>query len=137
LIGTNFPNIEKVISNSTASNISVQTNATTLQQAVRTAEIFGREGSHLIQLYANSENDANTLVVSATSVETGESKSCIAAHIQGEEMSIALNGRYLLDALGALQGDIILAAGSKYTPISLRMVDNHEYIAIIMPMTIE
>lgn len=69
-----------------------------LIKTVRVAALFARENANTIKL---SVEKGNFLITSNAS-EVGENTSQITAKVRGDDMSIQLNARYLLDALNAL-----------------------------------
>lgn len=69
--------------------------------------------------------------------EVGEGKEVIAAECDGEEMSIAFNGRFLEDGITSIDGDtIVLGMTEPLKPGIIREKEGDDFVYIIMPIRI-
>ena len=135
LIPGNFPDYEQIIPKDL--DIRVVVSTSDLLKACRTAQIFARDGSNIIQLHVHPETDAEPgrLVVSATSAETGDDVTALDATIEGEAMDIAFNVKYLIDVLSIIEApQVSLDVASSSRPGVFRPVGEEGYIYVVMPM---
>src|SRR5204862_155129 len=72
-----------------------------LTQTVRAVSLFARDSANVIRVKAQ----AGALTLSATRNEVGDSKAEMAANVDGSDIQIAFNARYVLDALGVIGED--------------------------------
>src|SRR5207244_7949068 len=69
-----------------------------LTQTVRAVSLFARDSANVIRVKAQ----AGALTLSATTNEVGDSKAEMTAEVDGSDIQIAFNARYVLDALGVI-----------------------------------
>jgi DNA polymerase-3 subunit beta len=103
------------------------------------AFLFARDSANIIRLniVPGSELSPGQLIVAATSAELGDNVTELDASIEGEEVEIAFNARYLIDALSAIgTAETILDTSSSSSPGVLRPVDDDGFLCVIMPMHI-
>ncbi len=78
--------------------------------------------------------DKGLMKISSTSTQTGEYESEITAQVAGEENSILLNHRYVLDGLNNLTGEEgVLKLINSDSPCLLSS-NNNDYLYIVMPI---
>ncbi|MFN2245316.1 MAG: DNA polymerase III subunit beta, partial [Anaerolineae bacterium] len=67
----------------------------------------------------------------------GDNVSEIDASIEGEEVEIAFNAKYMIDALSvAGTAEVLLETSTASSPGVLRPVDGDDFLCVIMPMHI-
>jgi DNA polymerase-3 subunit beta len=135
LIPGNFPDYEQIIPKDL--HIRVVVSTSDLLKACRTAQIFARDGSNIIQLHVHPETEVEPgrLVVSATSAETGDDVTALDATIEGEAVDIAFNVKYLIDVLTIVDApQVSLDVASSSRPGVFRPVGQDEYLYVVMPM---
>src|SRR5438067_5677186 len=93
LIDGTYPNYAQVIPSKSSTVIKVATSE--LTQTVRAVSLFARDSANVIRVKAAQDG----VVLSATTNEVGDSKAEVNASIEGSDIQIAFNARYLLDAL--------------------------------------
>jgi DNA polymerase-3 subunit beta len=100
-------------------------------QAVKVAELFARESAESIILKTDSTKQ--TLQINSIATEIGENNSEIDGQVKGDG-SITLNAKYLLAALGAIDGDQVnFNFSGKLAPALITgQTDNYKHI--IMPV---
>ena len=77
---------------------------------------------------------ASKTVVSANS-ELGKIEETVNANLQGKELKIAMNGKYLLDALKALtEEDIVLSFNSSVSPFTVENMIDKRFQYLILPV---
>ena len=135
LIDGNFPDYRQIIPGERTTHTVMDT--ATLLKACKTALIFARDAAHITRLHVKpgSELAPGHVVVSATSAETGDDVSELDASIEGEEVEIAFNVRYLIDLLSVVgTPQVALDTTTSSSPGVVRPVGDMDYTHVIMPM---
>jgi len=139
LVQGNFPQYNQLIPQSYGSRAVVD--VAQFLRAVKTASIFARDSSGIVRLMAvpsGSELEPGKLIVSARAEEVGDDVGEIDAAIDGTEVKIAFNGKYMLDVLGVLpQEKVALETTSSSSPGVIRPVGTDNYIHVVMPMFVQ
>ena len=95
--------------------------------------LFARDSANVIRVKAQ----AGALVLSATTNEVGDSQAEIDAGVEGAEIQIAFNARYVLDALGVIGEDKVeLQFNGPLSPGLIRMPGKDDYVYVIMPVRV-
>ena len=131
LIDGTYPNYSQVIPSKSSTRIRVPT--AELTQTVRAVSLFARDSANVIRLRAQG----STLVLSATTNEVGDSKAEVNAKVDGSEIQIAFNARYILDALSVLGSDEVeLQFDGPLSPGLIRTPESDDYLYVIMPIRV-
>jgi DNA polymerase III subunit beta len=113
-------------------------NTADLQKAVKIAGFFARDGSSLLKLAIESANDGGgTLTVSAATQDIGDAASVVDGVVEGGDMQVGFNAKYLSEALNAMDSKQVALElnGPTYAGV-LRPVDGADFLHIIMPVTV-
>ncbi len=111
-------------------------------RACKRAEIFARDNSNnaKILIAPSTDGGPGTVNVSAESNQMGDNSSLIDATIDGEDMEIAFNIRFLIDVLNVLPDEqILLETNSSAEPGVVRPIGRDEadqFLYVIMPMQV-
>jgi DNA polymerase-3 subunit beta len=135
LIDGNFPDFQPVIPQSHSTRTVL--NAAEFAQACKMAEIFAREANHTARVRVEPGNElmSGYATVTATSSETGDNVAQIDASVEGEEIEIAFNVKYMSQVLGVMDAPQIALETTKSTdPGVLRPVGDENFTHVIMPM---
>jgi DNA polymerase-3 subunit beta len=135
LIDGNFPDYRQIIPQDRTTHTVVDTAA--FLKACKTALIFARDAAHIARLHVKpaSELAPGYIVVSATSAETGDDVSELDASIEGEEIEVAFNVRYLIDVLSvAGTPQVGLDTTTSSSPGVIRPIGDVDFTHVIMPM---
>jgi DNA polymerase-3 subunit beta len=140
LIEGQFPDVERIIPRAGSTSVVVGTDA--LLRAARVADVFARDDAHIVRLECTPA-DAGTpgtgrVQVSGTSRQLGDNLVQLDARVDGQAGEIAFNGRYLRDALQALDSaEVSLHFSGPLQPGVVRPVGELEaaYLQVIMPMS--
>jgi DNA polymerase-3 subunit beta len=135
LIDGNFPDYRQIIPHERTTHTVMDTAA--FLKACKTALIFARDAAHITRLHVKpgSELAPGHVIVSATSAETGDDVSELDASIEGEEVEVAFNVRYLIDLLSVVgTPQIALDTTTSSSPGVVRPMGDMEYTHVIMPM---
>ena len=135
LIPGNFPDYQQIIPRDRNTRTVVET--TELLKACRTAQIFARDGAHIVQfhIHPGTELEPGRMVVSATSAETGDDVTQLDASVEGEPVEIAFNVRYMIDVLSVISApQVALDTTSSSSPGVIRPVGEEDFVYVVMPM---
>lgn len=132
LIDGEYPNYQQLIPEDVLTTIEIPTKE--LQNNTKLAALFARESGGSVTLSADAKGQK--LELKATASQVGDSTSSIAVKITGEDAVVALNSRYLLDALNSIQSEVLkVEITGKVNPCLLRPVTKQDdYLHLIMPL---
>ncbi len=137
LIDLQFPDYEQIIPKRYNTRAVVGT--TEMLKAGRAANIFAREAANTARLHIvpGEELKPGYIKVAARSDETGDNEGELDATVEGDEMEIAFNVRYLLDVLSVADTpQIALETSSPSSPGVIKLIGDDDFIHVIMPMHI-
>jgi DNA polymerase-3 subunit beta len=137
LIDGNFPDYNQIIPKSYKTRAILST--LDLLKAVKVAFLFARDAAELIRfrIIPGNELTPGQIIVTGTSTEFGDNVNEIDASIEGEEIEIAFNARYMIDALSAVgTSEVALETSSSSSPGVIRPVGGEGFLCVIMPMHI-
>jgi DNA polymerase-3 subunit beta len=101
--------------------------------SIKAAGLFTASGINAVSFDLNQAGQ--TIAVSSTSTQTGEHSAVVEASVQGEENSILLNHRYVIEGLQHLSGDTAeFNVNGADAPCLLRSVGSLDFIYIVMPI---
>ena len=100
---------------------------------IKAASLFTSGGANAVSFDLSSEQ--KELSVSSISSQTGEHSSSIDSDVEGEENSILLNHRYVLDGLQNIENqEIEFKVNSSDSPCLLSGKNETDYLYIVMPI---
>ncbi len=131
LIEGQFPDYHQILPSSHKTTVIV--NREELSLAVRRVSIFAKENNQHMKL--EFLNDG-TLTVSTGSTEIGEERTTIPIKLDGATNIIALNADYVLDVLGALNGEekVTIELEGKLNPAVFKKEKDDSFVHLIMPL---
>ena len=104
-----------------------------LTKRIKAASLFTTDGVNAVSFDLNTEQ--NTVGISSTSTQSGEHTAEIDGELVGEENSILLNHKYVLEGLQQIDGaNTQFCVNSSDAPCMFRPVDNTQYLYIVMPI---
>jgi DNA polymerase-3 subunit beta len=131
LIEGRFPNYERVIP--TEYEKLVLARVADLQQALRRTLIVAREDANRVVFRAAGE----IMTLSAESPDVGRAEEEVEIELEGEEVEIAFNARYLLDVLEALGTEKVrMELTGSMNAGCLKPEGDPSYLYVLMPMQI-
>ncbi|OPY58846.1 MAG: DNA polymerase III subunit beta [Pelotomaculum sp. PtaU1.Bin035] len=130
LISGKFPPYRQVIPQGRVSRIRLITRE--LAEAVERAALFTTAGSSFIKLLLQ-----NNILVVSVSTEVGRVYEEIPVYQEGEPMQVAVNTRYLSEALKVLgSGEINIEFAGPLNPLVLKPVEGNDYLSLLLPVRI-
>ena len=137
LIEGKFPDYNQIIPTSYGTRVVINTHD--LMRAVRISVLFSRDVANIVRLeiIPGPDEGAGRLIV-ASAAEVGQNVAELDATVEGEQMEIAFNGRYMIDMLNVIGTEqVILEATNPSRPGILKPVGDDNLIYVIMPMHIK
>lgn len=130
LLDGQYPDYKKLLPK------SFETTATLTRQSLneitKVSSLFAREAAGSITLLVDEAKQE--VSISSIASQVGENTASAPAEIQGDA-SITLNSRYILDALGAFDGErVCININGKLDPCILTDPDDNSYLHVIMPV---
>jgi DNA polymerase-3 subunit beta len=135
LIEGAFPDYEQIIPQSKETRSVLSTSA--FLKACKQAEIFAREGSHIarINITPGGELKPGSIMITGQSEETGSNQTEIDSSIDGSELLIAFNVRFLREVLEVIKTpEVALETTVDTAPGVIRPVGEENFLHVIMPM---
>ena len=132
-----FPDYQRIIPAADALVSKVKLATKDALRATRAAGVFARDNSNIVRLTWDAATDADAGVVAfaSTSAESGDTEGTVDAVIEGVAMATAYNGRYLRDAIQAIDSEeLVLSVAGPTSPGILRAVDGGGALYVVMPM---
>ncbi|MEX1020042.1 MAG: DNA polymerase III subunit beta [Litorilinea sp.] len=137
LIDAKFPDYRAII----PKNHTTRTVADTagLLKAVRVALLFARDNANIIRMSIEPGGDDEHGVVklTATSTEMGDSVNELQASVEGVDLDIAFNAKYLIDVLSQIdQPQVVIETTQSTRPGTIRPLGmgEDEFLHVVMPM---
>ena len=107
-----------------------------LLKACKQASIIAREGSNVVRFHFQpGAEQTGKVKLLAESDETGASEIELEATVEGQELEIAFNVKFLQDALEVISThDVVIETNAHNTPAAIRPIGEEDYLYILMPM---
>lgn len=137
LIDANFPDYRAIIPKTHTTRTVVDTAA--LLKAVRVAFLFARDNANIVRLKIQPANGATPghLNLAATSADMGDSVNQLDAMVEGDDLEISFNAKYLIDVLSQIdEPQVIIETTQPTRPGTIRPVGmgEEEFLHVVMPM---
>lgn len=137
LIEGAFPNFRSIIPKESTTRAVVETKE--FAAAVKSAALFARDSSNIARVKVNpaGEGDAagGAITIEATAEDVGDNVSTVNATVDGPELQIIFNVKYLGDVLTTIgTPEVALEASSASKPGVLKPVGPNDCTYVIMPM---
>jgi DNA polymerase-3 subunit beta len=135
LIEGKFPDCNQIIPRTYKTRTVLTTQS--LLAACKRAEVFAREGSNVVRMNLKpaGEGAMSVVEISAMNEETGKSDEGIDATIEGANLLIAFNVKFLREVLEVIRTpNVALETTAPNTPGVIRPVSDDSFVHVIMPM---
>ena len=131
LIDGTYPNYSQVIPSKSSTFVRAPTSDIT--PTVRAVSLFARDSANVIRFRVAP----GSMVLSATTNEVGDSRAELGADVEGPEIQIAFNARYVLDALAAVQTEQVeFRFDGPLSPGLITSPNSDDYLYVIMPVRV-
>lgn len=136
LIEGQFPDYQRIIPQEYQTRVVLP--VAEFLHATKTASVFSRDNSYIVRLSVTGSGEElvpGRVDLFAVSAEMGDNVGQLDASVEGEEVQIAFNVRYLRDALEAVStGEVALEITGPTSPGLLKPVSGGGHLHVIMPM---
>ena len=127
LVEGTYPNYQQVIPRECKERVSLVREE--FMQALRRAEIMTSDKSNSVKL----SFQRNSLLITANTPDVGEAQETVTINYRGEELAVAFNPAFLVEALRALDTeDVFFELTDELSPGVLKI--NGPFLYVIMPM---
>ncbi|MDP2737043.1 MAG: DNA polymerase III subunit beta [bacterium] len=131
LIEGQYPDYQQIIPTNSKTKISIDRQE--LIRAVKMASLFSKAGINDVNL--DFPLGKNQVVISSVSGQTGENITNLEAKVLGNENSMVVNYRYLLEGLSNIEKETVkIEVIDSNTPCVIRPEQDESYLYIIMPI---
>jgi len=134
LIEGNFPDYNAIIPRAFKTHSVVSTES--FLKSCKQAEVIARDSNYVIRLDITPKgNEPGMIKISALSEETGSSDITVDANIDGAELAIAFNVRFLREVLEVIKtSSLTIDTNANNTPAMIKPLGDDNYTHVIMPM---
>lgn len=132
LLDGNFPPYEAIIPKKMSLEVSI--NSHQLAKSLKLASLFSRDSAYSTKILL----EGDTMKISAVSPQIGENTNelKLAAPV-AVPLTISLNAQYLIDGLGAVEGDAKVGFIDAKSPITVAPIKDSDYLYLLMPLRSE
>ncbi len=130
LIDSQFPSYEAVIPKS--KERSIQVDRLSLLDALKRAGLMTAD-TRSVKVSVGKDS----LLISSDNPDIGEVQEEIEAVVDGEEVSVGFNPKYVVDILTQISSDnVLMELSGELDPLVIRPSDDADYLGVVMPMRI-
>jgi DNA polymerase III subunit beta len=131
LIEGQYPDYKQIIPESSKTKLKLNTKE--LIKAIKSSSLFTKSGINDVKL--EFKNETKEVILTSSSSQTGENISKVDVEINGDDVDMILNYRYLLDGLQNISTEnVILETNDSSSPCVVKPDGNKNYIYIVMPI---
>jgi DNA polymerase III subunit beta len=132
LIGGEYPDFERIVPKS--GKITATLDSKEFLQAVKISSIFAKESANIIKLKFSK----NSLEITSNTSQVGTNKNTISAEVEGGEIEVAFNFRYLLEFLNTVKEETLeVKMESNLSPVLFEYLEDKDFCHIIMPVKLQ
>ncbi len=129
IVDGNYPDYTQIIPREEKSSLIILRND--IMDALKLVNVF----SDNFRITLSIEKSSSRALLTSRNPDVGENSTYVDAVIEGDDIEINLNYRYLNDVLGVLEGDTIyFSFTEKNKPFLVRSADDSGFLYLIMPM---
>ena len=130
LVDGNFPDYKKIIPNSSQVTVTIPTQD--FSNTLRISDIFSDKFN---QLTISTNPQENKLSLTTSNADIGENTTNIPVEINGEEITINFNHRYITDSFQSITTDKLSLNLSANAPMVIRPAGDDTFQYLVMPMS--
>ncbi|MDX2163057.1 MAG: DNA polymerase III subunit beta [bacterium] len=139
LLQGKFPDFSAIIPKAYSTAMTVYTSD--LLRACKRAEIFARDNAYSARIMVKpprSQGEPGEVMIIGKSAERGENEGFVDATVEGNELEVAFNIRYLIDVLNVVGEErVIIESNGPAHPGVIRPENRQDFISVIMPMSVQ
>ncbi len=133
LIEGNYPPYKTIIPDSYQTRVTAHVGD--LTASLKTTQLFTKDAGGMVKCQISP---GNGMIIQSVADQKGEAMSSLTAIAEGEELTIAFNAKYLLDALSVISSDnVFIEFSGPDRPAVLRPANSKEYFSLVMPLKID
>lgn len=136
LLDGKFPDFASIIPRHYVTATTMYTSD--LLAACKRAEIFARDSAYSAKLLvkpAPGPGEPGAVRIIGTSAERGDNEGMVDASVEGEELFISFNIRYLIDVLNVVSDErVVFESNGAANPGVVRPENRDDFVCVIMPM---
>lgn len=133
LIEGTFPDYTQIIPKEASTTATLD--RAELANAVKMANFFARDSAHNIRFKITPPTG---LAINAVSAAVGQNTATVPAQISGDELEIAFNANYILDAINAIKSETVrLEFSGTAAPGVFHSTDDDNYLSLVMPLRVD
>lgn len=130
LIEGKYPDYRKLLPKDSATIVTLKKDD--MQEITKVSSLFAREAAGGVTITV--EEEKQEVSIRSIASQVGENTAVAKAEVKGDAV-ITMNSRYILDALGAFEGEKIrVSVNGKLDPCLLSSPDSDDYLHVIMPV---
>ncbi len=131
LIEGTYPNYQQVIPGQSTTTITSKTQD--LLFTTKMVSLFSKDAANVVKFKA----EGGKLTLTANTSEVGQNVAGVEAKIEGQDLQVAFNSKYLLDVLAIIGSEeVTLGFTGPLNPGLIKPVGNDDYLYIIMPVRV-
>jgi len=124
-----FPNYQQVVPSD--NKLQVKVNRNILQHALKRVALLADEKSKMVRFDIQSGD----MTLTTDTTELGEAREAVAVSYSGENISIGLNAKYVLDVLNVIDDEeVVLNLKDENSSCLITSNSDQDYQSIVMPM---
>jgi len=132
LIEGDYPDYQRIVPETYTTKVFI--NRDDFFQAVKIASVFAKESANVVKISIKS----NSLELSANAPQIGQNKAQVDAKIEGENLEIAFNYKFLIDFLTICKSqEILIELNENLTPGFFHDQSDPSFTHIIMPVRLQ
>ena len=130
LVEGQFPDYRKVIPEAGETSFEVKTSD--MRSAVDRVSLVLREGEYNV---VRMKIEPSQIVITARNLDVGDSTEAVAAKVEGQEMDLGFNVRYLMDILKNMESESFTGStNGPLTPLLIKPIGEEGYLYIVTPV---
>jgi DNA polymerase-3 subunit beta len=133
LLEGQYPDTARIIPTSFKTRVHVRTKD--LLDAIERAALIAKENDNNVVRF---NIKSTSIEISSTSPDVGKvSETLNPLSVEGEEMLIACNARYMIESLRVISSeDLVIEFTGSMSPILIKPTDNSQYLTLVLPVRI-
>jgi len=129
LVEGKFPDYKQIIPSVSETKATVK--VSDFVKIIKVAALFSGESVGSINLEIKSKGKVSAR---SSSSQFGDSNASCDAKVDGKDVEIVFNSRYILDVLSNLGGEVVIEVNGKLNPGVIKKADDKSYVYVIMPL---